>query len=147
MNLRGFSVVVAAICLCTAVHAEAEPLICPPSVTVAESSDPVADWTVSAPHRKHRFAGFSVVNSEIGNEEATLAPDEEHKKGKHLTQLWRLSDYRDRPLHLLCHYIHTDVTLSAMLPAEIKTCESTFPFDEKIGTIDDPDDPPKMSCR
>jgi len=127
--------------------AAAQPIVCPDSITVSESGDQIAGWTTSAPRLSHSFAGITVVNGPQGEEDYSLHPDDETEKGRHLTQVWKLSDYRDHPLHLLCRYEDTAVTLSANLPDEIQTCTITFPFDKKTGVIEDPGDPPRMSCR
>lgn len=143
----GLAVLLPAVAVLMALPASAAPFVCPASITVSESAPAVPGFVVSSPTLIHHFRGIAVVNSEIGNEEATLHPDKERRKGRHITQFWRLSDYRDRPLHILCQYIHTNVTLSADLAAELTTCEATYVFDEKIGTIDDPDDPARMICK
>src|SRR5512135_897516 len=108
-----FATLPSAVASLAALPASAASFACPESITVSESAPPASGFFVSSPTLVHHFRGIAIVNSEIGNEEATLHPDKERQKGKHLTQFWQLSDYRDRPLHILCQYIHTNVTLSA----------------------------------
>lgn len=147
MRFLVLAILLPAVAPLTALPVSAASFVCPESITVSESAPPSSGFVVSSPTLVHHFRGIAVVNSEIGNEEATLHPDKERQKGKHLTQFWQLSDYRDQPLHILCQYIHTNVTLSAYLPPTLTTCEATYVFDEKIGTIDDPDDPARMICK
>lgn len=132
---------------CAAPAIAAQSPQCPAAITVSESAARPPGWTVSAPKVTHPLAGIAVVNGPQGEEDAALHPDGEKQAGKHLTQSWQLADYRDRPLHLLCRYADTAVTLSADLPEPLKMCELTFPYNKLQGVIIDPDDPLRMSCR
>jgi hypothetical protein len=141
------ALVLAALPFLLASPAAAGPVTCPASLTVSEKSEAPQGWQAFVPTAPHVLEGITVVNGPKGEEDYSLHPDDETHKGKHLTQVWKLSDYRDRPLHVVCRYQDTDVTLEADLHEDLKTCEITFPWDKNAGVLTDPNDPVRMECR
>ena len=96
------------------------PVSCPP--------------TLNAPP----FERISVFNKE-GDRVYDLAPDDTKQLPGRIIQTWNVSDYRDLPVFLTCHYHGATRTITKPLPAPIRTCAQTLP--------NSPRQPSTMSCR
>jgi hypothetical protein len=90
-----------------------------------------AIWQAPKAASQHALAGITIYNGDFGDENASLAPDEEHHRGRHVTQTWQVKDYRDRNVWLQCRYRETGATLASNIPAKIQKCVFTFDLDTK----------------
>jgi hypothetical protein len=119
------------------ISAPADSFICPAKLPVTEQGTPSADETAHADWHApkvtslHALAGITIYNGDIGDESASLAPDDEQQQGRHVTQTWQLKDYRDRNIWLQCRYRTTGATLAANIPVKIQKCVITFDLDAK----------------
>lgn len=126
------------------------PLRCPERLTVEGRVEAPKRWVADSGFSAHGFERISVISGEIGEQRkpapADLAPDQERVHGDLVTQAWRLADYHDGGLVLVCRYAGTRATLSIALPKELTLCEQTFRRDAKTRLIA-PDPAPTMMCR
>jgi hypothetical protein len=100
---------------------------CPATITATESAVAPPSWKAEAAGQAtHKFLRPSIYNGAAGKQEYELAPDDQQVEGKTVRQVWKLTDYRDQNLFLRCRYEGTGVTLTADIPAAIKTCTFTF---------------------
>jgi len=77
-----------------------------------------------------------IYNGKSGGEEYELKPDGQKTAGKKTIFLWKLTDYRDLNLFVRCVYHGTSATVTADIPAALKTCTATLeltPKGEVIG--------------
>ncbi len=126
------------------VHAASPtPFQCPASLTVVETSQPAQGWTADSPKTQHQFERISVFNGAIGGQEDDLAPDDQKKQGAGTVQTWNVANYRSMNVFLRCRYHDTAATLSADIPASVKTCSQTIQLDA-AGKIKGKSE---MSCR
>ncbi len=129
----------------------APPLRCPDRVTVDEQIQSPQGWIADPAQREHRFLRISIFNGTMGEQHKAapteLAPDTETRRGKLITQTWRLRDYRDANILLLCRYQGTNAQLAIDVPSDIETCEQTFEWDKKKGAVENPVTDPTMMCR
>lgn len=79
-------------------------------------------WSGQAATKDAAFERISVFNKDKDGQEYDLAPDDESRDGKRVVQTWKLSDYRDMPLLLRCHYQGTDAAIARELAPELKSC-------------------------
>jgi hypothetical protein len=109
---------------------------CPATITVSETAAPLDGWTAAAASSTHRFKMPKIYNGKPGGEEYELKPDGQKTAGKKTIFLWKLTDYRDLNLFARCVYHGTSATMTADIPAALKTCTATLeltPKGEVIG--------------
>ncbi|MBI1790943.1 MAG: hypothetical protein HYR60_25725 [Acidobacteria bacterium] len=70
-------------------------------------------------------------NGKQGGQEYELAPDDEIRKGKKVTQIWSLKSYKDMPLFVRCRYAGTQATTAVEVPEAITLCNFRFELDPK----------------
>jgi hypothetical protein len=104
---------------------------CPATLTVAETAAPLDGWASEAASSKHNFKMPKVYNGKPGGEEYELKPDGQKTAGRKTIFLWKLSDYRDLNLFVRCVYHGTNATVTADLPAALKTCTATLELSPK----------------
>ena len=76
-----------------------------------------------------------VYNGKPGGEEYELKPDGQKTVGKKTIFLWKLTDYRDLNLFVRCVYHGTPATVTADIPAALKTCTATLELSPKGDVI------------
>jgi hypothetical protein len=140
----------ATVCLVLAVAAgAAEPPRCPATASGEARLRAPAGWTADAVEAEHPFERIEIFAGQMGEQTkqapASLAPDDERRSGRRLTQVWRVGG-ESGGVVLVCRYRGTPATLAISLPAGIATCEQTLGWDPKRGVIDDPVAPPTMRC-
>ena len=127
----------------------AEPPRCPPTAEGEARLRAPEGWTTAATPSAHAFERIELFAGAMGEQNkeapASLAPDDERRAGRRLTQVWRL-DGETGGVVLVCRYRGTPATLAISLPREVTACEQTIGWDPKRGVIDDPDAPPTMRC-
>jgi len=104
---------------------------CPATITTSETAAQIDGWTAEAASSKHRFQMPKVYNGKPGGEEYELKPDDQKTAGKKTIFLWKLSDYRDLNLFVRCVYHGTSATVTADIPAALKTCTATVELTSK----------------
>jgi hypothetical protein len=104
---------------------------CPSSITVSETAAAPDGWSAEAGSSKHRFQMPKIYNGKPGGEEYELKPDGQKTAGKKTIFLWKLSDYRDLNLFVRCVYHGTPATVTADIPAALKTCTATLELSPK----------------
>ena len=135
-----------ALTICVACGALAgADIACPPTVQVNEKIDGPAGWTVQSTSRKASLVRASVLNRRAPNgPEYDLVPSStvEGKQGN-VTQVWKLSDYREMPIVLRCHYRNTGSVLNVDLPGSLQTCTSQVRLDAKGNVLGES----RISCK
>jgi hypothetical protein len=117
--------------------AAASSFTCPAILAVTEQGTPPVSegvndgWRAPKATSPHTLAGITIYNGDFGDEGSSLAPDDEHHQGQHVTQTWQIKDYRDRNIWLQCRYRSTAATLAANIPARIQKCVFVFDLDTK----------------
>ena len=104
---------------------------CPASITVPETAAAPDGWSAEAGSSKHRFQMPKVYNGKPGGEQYELKPDGQKTVGKKTIFLWKLTDYRDLNLFVRCVYHGTPSTVTADIPAALKTCTATLELSPK----------------
>lgn len=104
---------------------------CPASITASETAAALDGWSAEAGSAKHRFQMPKIYNGKPGGEEYELKPDGQKTVGKKTIFLWKLSDYRDLNLFVRCVYHGTPATVTADIPAALKTCTATLELSPK----------------
>lgn len=104
------------------------PVVCPTNITVAETTAPEPSWSVAPAKTEHSFERVSVYNVGADGQEFDLAPDDQREKGKKITQIWKVKDYRSLKVFMRCRYSGTSVVLLRELPPEITTCTLQFTY-------------------
>jgi hypothetical protein len=131
--------------------ATAQVLYCPKSLLITEQAEPPSDWIADPGQVERPFHRISLFNGPVGEQHKSapmeLAPDDETRRGKIVTQTWRLEAYRDRHILLICRYLNTPVTLVREISEPLTTCEQSFEWVRKTGIVVDPKTPPTMVCR
>jgi hypothetical protein len=109
------------------------PLVC--ALLLALPSSPAADVkcpeSLSEGGKTYAFQRISVYNGKPGGQEYDLAPDDESKSGKRITQLWKVQDYRSMPVFLRCRYHGTEKALVRDVPTGIDKCRQTIELTAK----------------
>ncbi len=82
------------------------------------------------PAGDHEFLRINIYNGKPGGEEYDLAPDDEHKSGRKITQVWNVKDYRSMPVFVRCRYRGTDAVKDVTVPTEYRKCTFTFEMDK-----------------
>jgi hypothetical protein len=108
---------------------------CPASITVSETAAAPDGWSAESGSSKHRFQMPKIYNGKPGGEEYELKPDGQKTAGKKTIFLWKLSDYRDLNLFVRCVYHGTPATVTADIPAALKTCTATLELSPKGDVI------------
>jgi hypothetical protein len=124
----------------------AKSLTCPLEMEVTEQGSAPglsADWKTPAVKSTHTLEGITIYNDEMGDESASLAPDDESRSGVHVKQTWQVKDYRDHNVWLQCRYRNTKATLAVNIPAAIQTCHLAFDVDGKGNVTNKP----ALDCR
>jgi hypothetical protein len=139
-----------ALCLTVAVVAGAtEPPKCPSTAAGEAHLRAPEGWTADAVDAAHPFERIELFAGRMGEQTkeapASLAPDDERRSGRRLTQVWRVGG-ESGGVVLVCRYRGTPATLAISLPADVATCEQTLGWDPKHGVADDPAAPPTMRC-
>lgn len=104
---------------------------CPASITVSETAAAPDGWSAEPGSSKHRFQMPKIYNGKPGGEEYELKPDGQKTAGKKTIFLCKLSDYRDLNLFVRCVYHGTPATVTADIPAALKTCTATLELTPK----------------
>jgi hypothetical protein len=78
----------------------------------------------------HAFERINIYNGKPGGEEYDLAPDDEHKAGRKIAQVWNLKGYRSMPIFVRCRYRGTDAATTLNVPVEYRQCRFTFEMDK-----------------
>jgi hypothetical protein len=139
-----------ALCLTVAVAVGAvEPPRCPATASGQAHLRAPDGWTAGAVEAVHPFERIELFAGQMGEQikeaPASLAPGDERRSGRRLTQVWSVGGETGGVV-LVCRYRGTPATLAISLPADIATCEQTLGWDPKRGVIDDPAAPPSMRC-
>lgn len=115
--------------MAAAARAQSPPnvIVCPSEINGA----PPTGWSGPDAPKAAPFERISVFNRDKDGQEYDLAPDDESKKGKLIIQHWKLTDYRDLPLLVRCHYKGSDAAIARDLPPELKVCELRFRLDAR----------------
>ncbi len=100
-----------------------ETVSCPATVRVSASD-------LSNASRLAAFERISVFNRDKAGREYDLAPDDENRKARIVTQTWNLNDYREMPLFLRCRYRHTARVVDFEIPPGLGHCSQTFELDQ-----------------
>lgn len=108
---------------------------CPAGITVSETAAALDGWSAEAGSSKHRFRMPKIYNGKPGGEEYELKPDGQKTVGKKTIFLWKLSDYRDLNLFVRCVYHGTPATVTADIPAALRTCTATLELTAKGDVI------------
>ena len=107
-----------------------------------------AGWTAGAVEAVHPFDRIELFAGQMGEQTkeapALLAPDDERRSGRRLTQVWRVGN-ESGGVVLVCRYRGTPASLAISLP-DVATCEQALGWDAKRGAVDDPHAPPTMRC-
>lgn len=125
-----------ALSLVSAASGQSAAFACPATIPVSETAAPLDGWTAEAASSTHRFKMPKIYNGKSGGEEYELKPDGQKTAGKKTIFLWKLTDYRDLNLFVRCVYHGTSATVTADIPAALKTCTATLeltPKGEVIG--------------
>jgi hypothetical protein len=105
--------------------AAAEDVGCPPRISTTQTlAQPAAGWVDKKNTSPNVLAGLTFFDGPP-EEQASLAPDESHVKGK-LVESWQLFPNPPRLYWLACIYSGTSITLARPLPKELRTCAVTF---------------------
>jgi hypothetical protein len=104
---------------------------CPASIMVSETAAVPDGWSAEAGSSKHRFQMPKIYNGKPGGEEYELKPDGQKTAGKKTIFLWKLNDYRDLNLFVRCVYHGTPATVTADIPAALKTCTAALELTPK----------------
>jgi len=123
--------------------AAAEEVGCPAQIsTIQTLARPVSGWSERKDPSPNVLAGLTFYDGRP-EEQASLAPDEKHVKGK-LVESWELFPNPPRQNWLECIYAGTSIKLARPLPKEIRGC--TVTFDEKQ-TVDGYPLIEKIACK
>jgi hypothetical protein len=109
----------------------AAPFGCPEKLAVAETATPIEGWKASGGKSEHAFERVSIYNGKAGGTEYELAPDGQSQQGVHVTQTWKLKDYRKENIFLRCRYHDTPIVLLRDIPAGVEACTFTFTSEKK----------------
>lgn len=135
--MHGIAIGLFALSLIPAASGQTAAFTCPASINVSETAAVVPDgWSAEGGSSKHRFQMPKIYNGKPGGEEYELKPDGQKTAGKKTIFLWKLNDYRDLNLFVRCVYHSTPATVTADIPAALKTCTATLeltPKGEVIG--------------
>jgi hypothetical protein len=127
----------------------AEPPRCPATARGEAHLRAPAGWTADPVAAAHPFERIELFAGQMGEQAkeapASLAPDDERRSGRRLTQVWRVGGETGGVV-LVCRYRGTPASLAISLPAGVATCEQTVAWDAKRGVVDDPAAPPTMRC-
>ena len=139
-----------AVCLVWSVATwAAEPPRCPPTAAGEAHLRAPVGWTAAPIAAVHPFERIELFAGPMGEQAkdapASLAPDDERRSGRRLTQVWRVGGETGGVV-LVCRYRGTPASLTISLPAGVATCEQTLGWDAKRGVIDEPGAPPTMRC-
>ena len=129
-----------ALCLTLAVAAgAAEPTRCPATASGEAHLRAPDGWTAAAVDAVHSFERIELFAGQMGEQTkeapASLAPDDERRSGRQLTQVWRFGSETGGVV-LVCRYRGTPATLAIRLPADVATCEQTIGWDPQRGMSD-----------
>jgi len=123
--------------------AQAEEVGCPAQISTTQTlARPVSGWTDRKDTSPNVLAGLTFYDGPP-EEQASLAPDEKHVKGK-LVESWELFPNPPRQNWIECIYAGTSIKLARPLPKEIRGC--TVTFDEKQ-TVDGYPLIEKIACK
>ena len=111
--------------------AEAEEVGCPAQIVTAQAlTKAVPGWTERNDTSPNVLAGLTFYDGRP-EEQASLAPDEKHVKGK-LVETWELFPNPPRQNWIECVYAGTSIKIAKPLPREIRGCMVTFDEQEHI---------------
>jgi hypothetical protein len=123
--------------------ATAEEVGCPAQIVTSQTlTKAVPGWTERKDTSPNVLAGLTFYDGRP-EEQASLAPDEKHVKGK-LVESWELFPNPPRQNWIECVYAGTGIKLARPLPKEIRGC--TVTFDEKQ-TVDGYPLIEKIACK
>jgi len=105
--------------------AAAEEVGCPAQIVTTQTlAKAVPGWTDRKDTSPNVLAGLTFYDGRP-EEQASLAPDEKHVKGK-LVESWELFPNPPRQNWLECVYAGTSIKIAKPLPKEIRGCTVTF---------------------
>ena len=123
----------------------AEPPRCPATADGEAHLRAPAGWTAAPVEAVHPFERIELFAGQMGEQTkeapASLAPDDERRSGRRLTQVWRVGSETGGVV-LVCRYRGTPATLAISVPAGVATCEQTLAWDATHGVIAEPEPPP-----
>jgi hypothetical protein len=118
-------------------------LLAVPIALAAQTPAPLSCPAATGQGATHEFERINIYNGKPGGEEYDLAPDDETKAGRKVTQAWILKDYRSMSIFVRCRYRGTDAVTTVDVPPEYQKCTFTFEMDQKNNITGKPE----FSCK
>lgn len=115
----------------------AEPIACPPSISVKEALDKTAPepWAARFDASSRALAGVSFFDGDP-NDQRSIAPVRDSPlAGRDRVATWRFGT-SSVPVWLVCRYLDSGATLSRPLPTTYRECRATYGAGGIIKAID-----------